>query len=81
MENSVISYAPASNIRGNKLQSELVKNCMKRHNFILNLVVDGWNSLSVEILESHSVNSFKSNLQSINIQEILDMKKNRKLNF
>ena len=77
---SIGTSGPASNIRGNKhrLQSELVKNCMKRQNFFTNRVVEGWNSLPSEIVESSSINSFKSKLESINLQEIIDRKKIKK---
>ena len=77
---SISTSGLASNIRGNKHrhQSELVKNCMKRQNFFTNRVVEGWNSLPSEIVESSSINSFKSKLESINLQEIIDRKKIKK---
>ena len=77
---SIKTSGPASNIRGEKhrLQSELVRNCMKRQYFFTNRVVDGWNSLPTEVVQSITVNTFKSNLQSVDLQAILDKKKKKK---
>ena len=70
------------NTRGNKhrLQSELVKTCLK-NNFFTNWVVEGWNSLPSGIVESSSIDSFKSKLESIDFQELVDRKKIKRTYF
>jgi hypothetical protein len=80
---SINTSGPASNIRGNKhrLQSELVKTCSRRQNFFTNRVIEGWNSLPSEIVESNSIINFKSQLESINLQEIIDRKKIKRTYF
>ena len=52
------------NTRGNRyrLRREVVKNCLPRHNFLTNRVVNDWNNLSNEVIESKSINLFKNNL-------------------
>ena len=52
---------PRGGHRGH-LVREIVKNCNVRHNFYTNRVVNPWNSLPDEIVESKTVNSFKSKL-------------------
>jgi hypothetical protein len=64
-----------------RLQSELVKTCSRRQNFFTNRVIEGWNSLPSEIVESNSINTFKSKLESINLQEIIDRKKIKRAYF
>ena len=57
---------PRGGHRGH-LVRELIKNCNVRHNFYTNRVVNPWNSLPDEIVESKTVNSFKSNLDKFMI--------------
>ena len=51
--------------RGGKraqLRGETVKNCAQRENFLVNRVVNIWNSLPDEVVEANSVNKFKNML-------------------
>ena len=52
---------PRGGHRG-QLVREVVKNCNVRHNFYTNRVVNPWNSLPNEIVQSKTVNSFKAKL-------------------
>ncbi|CAF1029261.1 unnamed protein product [Brachionus calyciflorus] len=53
--------------RGNryKLRRELVKNCAPRFNFFTNRIVNDWNGLTNEVIESKSINIFKTNLDKL----------------
>ncbi|XP_065640537.1 uncharacterized protein LOC136073100 [Hydra vulgaris] len=78
--NSICSSGPAANIRGAKhrMKPELVRNCLKRQYFFSNRVVDGWNSLPAEVVQSTTVKGFKLNLQSVDLEAITNKIKTKK---
>jgi len=53
-----------SNTRGHKsrYERELTKKSSQRFNFFINRVVNNWNSLDQQTIDSESVNAFKNNL-------------------
>ena len=53
---------PARGINREKLSCESIKNRSERRNFYTNRVVDHWNQLPNQVIESASVNQFKSTL-------------------
>jgi hypothetical protein len=72
------SVGPASVTRGHKMRikSEKVNNCLSRKNFFSNRIAFAWNSLPESIIESVSINNFKGNLETFNLEKVLcEMKK------
>jgi hypothetical protein len=64
VESLQLGDGPASSVRNRRRSNirvvkEFVKNCSVREKFYSNRVVDPWNGLSNEIVESNSVNHFK----------------------
>ncbi len=56
-----------NNTRDNryKLRREIVRNCAPRYNFFTNRVVNSWNQLSNESIESRSIIAFKANIDKL----------------
>ena len=52
------------NLRGHSkmVSRELIKNCPLRYNYITNRVVNDWNSLPKNVVDTTSLNSFKAKL-------------------
>ena len=53
--------------RGNKyrLSKEIIRNCLPRFNFFTNRIVDSWNKLTDDTIESKSINTFKANIDKL----------------
>ena len=47
------------------LHRERVRNCLPRFNFLVNRVVNSWNSLPTDVVDAISFNSFKSKLDGL----------------
>jgi hypothetical protein len=75
--NSQSIEGPASGIRGHKhrLLVETISNCLVRENFFSNRVAFAWNYLPDTVIYSKSINSFKSNLDKVDLCKILKDKK------
>ena len=48
-----------------KLRREIVSSCLQRHNFFSNRISNAWNALPNGIVESESVNVFKSKIDKV----------------
>ena len=56
------SYVEGRSGKRAQLRGETVKSCAQRQNFLINRVVNVWNSLPDEVVEAGSVNNFKNML-------------------
>ncbi len=51
-----------------QMKREIVKNCKERHHFFNNRIVPHWNSLTDDIINAPSVESFKIKLDKFNLE-------------
>ena len=56
------SYVEGRSGKRAQLRGKTVKSCAQRQNFLINRVVNVWNSLPDEVVEASSVNNFKNML-------------------
>ena len=63
--NTTIKRVYGSRGNGYRIVRELVRNCLPRFNFFTNRVVNDWNSLTNDVIESKSMNTFKTNLDKL----------------
>ena len=54
-----------------KLRREIVHHSLQRHNFFTNRVVEAWNQLDENVVNSKSVNEFKNKLKLFNEKRLL----------
>ena len=60
---------------------ETVPHCLTREHFFSNRVALAWNRLPEKVINSTSINSFKANLESVDIGAFLEEKKKIKSYF
>ena len=63
-----VSVSRISHRNSYQLKREIVKNCKERYHFFTNRIVPHWNSLSDEIINAPSVDSFKIRLDKFNLE-------------
>jgi hypothetical protein len=53
-----------------KLERQLVKNCDQRYNFFTNRVVNVWNKLDKDVVNSKTINNFKNKIDKLNLYKL-----------
>ena len=53
------------------IEKQLVKNCEQRYHFFSNRIVNAWNKLGNEVVNSKNLNNFKKEIDKININKLL----------